>query len=241
MVAEHNYVEENKTKTIELDELFDNKMNYQNYEVGNENKIYATEELVYTGYTQTKTSDGKYDINVNLPIINLNNAKIREINMEIITTFGQKAETIIANANKENAQNTIYTVEYTAYLNKNILSLVIKSTLKEGSNSQRVIIKAYTYNISSNEVIPLDTMLEIKKLNETDVKYEIRKVIEQSIAQKSSLKSLGYNIYERDINSDIYLIENSNNYFLGPEGTIYIIYAYGNTRYTSENDVVVIK
>ena len=57
----------------------------------------------------------------------------------------------------------------------------------------------------------------------------------------ANLSALGYNIYQRDLNSDIYEIKNSNNYFLGPDGTIYIIYAYGNTRYTSEKDIVVIK
>lgn len=236
-----NIIEDDIIQAVEFDDLFDNKMNYQNYEVGNENKINTTKELVYTAYSQNQAYEGKYDINVNLPIININNIKVREINREIITVFGEKAENIIASSDKENMQNTIYTVEYTAYLNSNILSLVIKATLKEGNNAQRVIIKSYTYNISSNEEIPLETMIEIKELNPTAVKNQIVKTIQESVAKNANLSALGYNIYQRDLNSDIYEIKNSNNYFLGPDGTIYIIYAYGNTRYTSEKDIVVIK
>lgn len=230
-----------ETETFDLDTLFDNNINYQNYVIGSEYKADTSKELVYTVYTLNQSYEGKYDINVKLPIININNTKAADINTEIILTFGQKVQNIMANADKEDTQKTIYTVEYTAYLNENILSVVIRSTLKEGSNAQRVIIKAYTYNLSSNEEIPLKTMLEIKELDANVVRNEIRKVVQESIEKNANLVALGYNIYQRDLNSDIYEIENSNNYFLGPDGTIYIIYAYGNTRYTSEKDVVVVK
>ena len=224
-----------------FDDLFDNSIHFQNYNFRNEYKADTAKELVYSVYSFNEKKDGKYDIKVELPYINLNSSKVYDINTEIILTFGQKVQSILANADKENSENIIYTVEYTAYLNENILSLVIRATLKEGNNAQRDIIKAYTYNVSSNEVIPLKTMIEIKELDELQVKNQIIKVVQEGIDKTQNLIALGYNIYQRNLSSDIYELENSNNYFLGPDGRIYIIYAYGNMNYTSEKDVVVIK
>lgn len=239
---EKNITEENiNTDTIEFDKLFDNKINYQSYNVSSENKKDQTKELIYTNYSLTEIYEGKYDMKINIPVININNEKITNINKEIATIFQDKVNSIISNRNSENAQYTVYTVEYTAYLNENILSLVIKSTLKEGDNAQRVIVKAYSYNLSTNEEIPLSSMLEIKGKNTADVEKEIKRVIQEEISNADNLAALGYTVYERDINSNIYKVENSNNYFLGPDATIYIIYAYGNSSYTSEKDVVVIK
>lgn len=236
--AENN----NKTSDVmELDDLFDNDINYQGYNVNNTIRANQTNELVYTSYTLNEQKEGKYDIKINIPSINVNNEKISNINREINSIFLAKANNIKANADKENAKNIIYTVEYTAYLNENILSLVIKSNLKEGTNAQRVIMKAYTYNLSSNEEITLEDMLDIKGIGTSNVENEIIKTVQEGIAKTANLSALGYDIYKRDINSDIYKIENSNNYFLGPNGTIYIIYAYGNSRYTSERDIVIIQ
>ncbi len=55
------------------------------------------------------------------------------------------------------------------------------------------------------------------------------------------MAALGYKIHERDINNEMYKVENSDNYFLGANGNIYIIYAYGNKSYTTERDIVYIK
>ena len=52
---------------------------------------------------------------------------------------------------------------------------------------------------------------------------------------------MGYQVYKRDLKSDIYKAENVDNYFLGPNGSIYIIYAYGNTNFTTECDIIFIK
>ena len=45
-------------------------------------------------------------------------------------------------------------------------------------------------------------------------------------------------VFKRDLNSDIYTISKVTNFVLGPNGEIYIIYAYGNQTYTSEMDIV---
>ena len=38
----------------------------------------------------------------------------------------------------------------------------------------------------------------------------------------------------------MYKLENTNNYIIGENGLLYIIYAYGNNNYTSEVDIVII-
>lgn len=228
-------------ETIEFDTLFDNKINYQGYNVNNEIKIDQTKELVYTNYTQTEIYEGKYNMKVNIPVININNENIARINEEINAIFQDKVDSVMENRSNENAVYTIYNVDYTAYINENILSIVIRATLKEGDNAQRLIIKAYTYNISTNEEIPLSGMLEIRGKNVQEVETQIRRTIQEAIGQADNLAALGYTVFERDINSEIYKVQNSDNYFLGPNGTIYIIYAYGNSNFTSEKDVVEIR
>lgn len=228
-----------ETDAKEFDDLFDSNMNYQGYNINDQVKIDQTKELVYTNYTLTEIYEHKYDIKVNIPYININSEKIANINKEINAIFQEKVNNIIANKDKGTAAS-IYTVDYTAYLNQNILSIVIKSTIREGGNVQRLIIKAYTYNLSTNEVIPLSNMLEIQSKDSQIAEASIRRVIQESISYTDNLAALGYTVYERDINSSMYKVENSNNYFLGPNNTIYVIYAYGNSSFTSEKDVVVL-
>ena len=48
----------------------------------------------------------------------------------------------------------------------------------------------------------------------------------------------GQTIYERDINNAMYVTDNVNNFFVGKNGQIYIVYPYGNTNMTSEIDVI---
>lgn len=230
------------TQDIEFDELFDNKINLQNYNNANFiNKIEPTKEVVYTTYTLNEVYDGKYEIHASIPLININNEKVVNIDKEIVSIFYNKINNIMDGAKEEGAQKSVYTVSYTAYLNENILSLVIKATLKEGDNAQRVIIKAYTYNISTNQEVKLEEMLEIKGISKQTAETQIITTIEEAINYAQSLSSLGFESYKRNIKNEIYKIENSDNYFLGPNNSIYIIYAYGNTNFTTESDVVYIK
>lgn len=227
---------------VPFDDLFDNKINLQEYTSANfVNKVKPTQDIVYTNYTLNEIFEGKYEIQVNIPIININYEKIIDIDTEILSVFYNKVNNIIENSKVEGTPKAIYTVSYTAYLNENILSLVIKATLKEGNNAQRVIVKAYTYNISTNQEVSLNEMLEIKKINKEDVKSKIDAKVQDAINYSENLSSLGYEVYKRNMKDDMYKIENSNNYFLGPNGSIYIIYAYGNNNFTTECDVVYVK
>ena len=218
---------------VEFKTIFNNELNEQGYPIKALEKFNEDKKIVYTLDERKEKSDGKYDIDVKIPIIN--NHEITNIDKEIEDTFKEKIDNIMAS---EEEYEIIYTVEYTAYINENILSLAIKSTLKEGIKAQRVIIKTYTYNMTTNEVIDIDEMMSIKKLNKATVQGEINRVVSENAKQAQSLIDLGYKVYERNLSDEMYKIENLSNFFYGPDGALYIIYAYGNNSYTSELDIV---
>lgn len=220
---------------VEFKTIFNDELNEQGYPIKALEKFNEDKKIVYTLDERKEKSDGKYDIDVKIPIININNHEITNIDKEIEDTFKEKIDNIMAS---EEEYEIIYTVEYTAYINENILSLAIKSTLKEGIKAQRVIIKTYTYNMTTNEVIDIDEMMSIKKLNKATVQGEINRVVSENAKQAQSLIDLGYKVYERNLSDEMYKIENLSNFFYGPDGALYIIYAYGNNSYTSELDIV---
>ncbi len=223
---------------IDFKTIFNNELNEQGYPIKALQKFYDDKKIVYTINEQKEKVDGKYEIDVKLPLININNQTAITIDKEIESIFLEKVNNI---KESEQAEEVIYTVEYTAYVNENILSLAIKSTLKEGIKAQRVIIKTYTYNITTNELIDIDEMLSIKKLNKSAVQGEINKVVSENAKQAQSLIDLGYKVYERNLTDEMYKIEKVTNFFYGPNGALYIIYAYGNNSYTSELDIIPIK
>lgn len=247
------FKEEDNTNTIENEQvpvgedllalekdfknIFKNTLDYQNYDVNTTGvtKIDSTKDLVYTWVTKEKVVNNKYDLNLNIPKVNISNTSVEKFNEKIKEIYVDKANDIILNATK----NTIYTVEYMSYINTNILSLVIKSTLKEGNNPQRVIIQTYNYNLSTNEEITLNHILEIKGLQQNVVENTIKNKVEQANVQAENLKKLGYNVYTRDLTSDVYNIQNTTSYILGANNHLYIIYPYGNSNFTDEMDVIV--
>lgn len=247
------FKEEDNTNTIENEQvpvgedllalekdfknIFKNTLDYQNYDVNTTGvtKIDSTKDLVYTWVTKEKVVNNKYDLNLNIPKVNISNTSVEKFNEKIKEIYVDKANDIILNATK----NTIYTVEYMSYINTNILSLVIKSTLKEGNNPQRVIIQTYNYNLSTNEEITLNHILEIKGLQQNVVENTIKNKVEQANVQAENLKKLGYNVYTRDLTSDVYSIQNTTSYILGANNHLYIIYPYGNSNFTDEMDVIV--
>ena len=50
---------------------------------------------------------------------------------------------------------------------------------------------------------------------------------------------MGYNIFDRDYKSALYKMQNTTGFFLGEQGYLYLIYAYGNQNFTSEMDLIV--
>lgn len=195
----------------------------------------TSKELVYTGYTKDVTENNSYNINVQIPYINIKNSTIDGYNEEIKNLFEKKAEDILKTKNK----NTIYTVEYNACVEDGVLSIIINANLKEGSSAQRVIIKTYNYDLDTNQEINLSQLLNGESVDTSYAQSKINEEIEVEQKKAEDLKALGHSIFSRDKNDDMYKIENVEDFYF-QDGAIYVIFAYGNDKYTSEVDVAII-
>lgn len=135
---------------------------------------------------------------------------------------------------------TVYNVDYIWHINGDILSIVIKGTIKEGTNPQRITMQTYNYNLATDEEVGLEEMLNVQNLKKTDIQSKIIKTMREKNVNAETMAEQGYNVYVRDIRSDEYLIENIKTYFLGEAGHVYIIFAYGNTNFTETMDVIIL-
>lgn len=218
----------------EFDSLFTNDLkNYDEKYKSKKEKL--SQDLVYTAYSKEANLENSYDINVRIPYINIKGETIKKYNEEIASIFEQKAEDILATKNK----NSIYTVEYSAYIEDGILSVAIKANLKEGSNAQRVIVKTYNYSLEKDEEVDLEYILNLENVDSSYVQNKIDEEIRNEHKKAQDLKSLGYNIFERDIDSEIYKVSKISEFYFHDK-SIYIIFAYGNEKYTSEIDIAII-
>lgn len=222
----------------EFEKIFSNETtNQTNSNILITNKIKKEHGIIGTSYENNEKELGKYSLDVKVPYININNNIVKKYNNQIEQIFKQKALDII---NNPESNDVVYTVDYVAYINKNnILSIAIRSILKEGNNAQRTIIQTYNYDFQNNKEISLEKILESKGLEQGYVEGKVKDKIKQEQLKVEELKKLGYNIFERDYTSDIYKINNTTEFFIGQDGFLYLIYAYGNNNYTSELDLVI--
>lgn len=230
----NNEEEDNSEKENFLN-IFDNTLTIvANYD-GNVSKILKDEDIIINN-NNTQEHTESYTLDIRIPYFNINSNVARELNNEIRDTFDAKSQSII-NSNDEN--NVIYNVKYKAYEYNNILSLVVLSELKEGNNNQRIIIQTYNYNLKENKIVTIDEILEQKQIDSSYANDKIKDEIDKSQEQNIKLSDLGYNTNIRDSDADMYKIENANEFFIGDNGKLYIVYAYGNSEYTSEMDIVI--
>lgn len=223
--------EENRLKA-NFDTLFQNQLeNNSSCEV---KKIDENKDIVYTNYENTDKSANNYEMNVNLPYINIKNQSVQDYNENIKNIFQAKAEEVLKSTNS----NVIYTVKYEAYIENNILSLIIYSDLKQDASAQRIIIQTFNFNLETNKELTLEDIIKIYELDEKTVQDKIDNEIKTEEKKAEDLKALGYNVFIRDIKSDMYKIKNATEFFVH-NNNLYIIYAYGNDKLTSERDIVV--
>lgn len=201
------------------------------------NKKDETKEIIYTDTDFVAEKAGYYDIDINIPKININSETIEKVNNNITSLYTELAKEILL---QQEQHNIIYNVDYEGYINQNILSLVIKATIKQDKDVQRTIIKTYNYEINENKELSLQEIIEIKKLNENAIQNEITQKIEEYNKENLSLNILGYEGHVRDVESEMYEIENAENFFLGEDGFLYIVYSYGNKEETNLIDIIVI-
>lgn len=201
----------------------------------NTEKLNENYDLVFTRITGEKNESGKYNISLQIPCININKDQISKYNKQITDTFYEKSRDIMQS---QNSNNVVYTVQYVANIKDNILSLMIKSSLKEGSNAQRIIIQTYNYNIVEDKEVTLEEILNKKSIQVSSAEKKIKEEIQKSQNQVTELEKLGYTIYKRDLEADIYKIQKTTEFYLDGNDNLYIIYAYGNSTETSEMDIV---
>lgn len=215
--------------------IFENKVNYADNNSYKITKVESKEEIVYVGYESHEKKIGDVELDVNIPYININNDKIEEFNTQIKDTFEKKAKSILNSQN----DNVIYTVKYSGYVSNNILSLIIRSTLKEGTSPQRDIIQTYNYDLENKKEYTIDDMLQAKGITKKEANQKIKDEIKSTQQKAEELQKLGYSTYTRDYTSDMYSINNVTEYFMGKDNALYIIYAYGNENNTNEMDIVI--
>ncbi len=225
----------NKYKDM-FNEIFENKVNYLENNSYRIDRIDSNQEIVYTGYRDKNNKISDYNLDVNIPYINIQNEVIKGFNDEIRDVFEQKAKDIL----NTQRQNIIYSVNYCAYVTNNILSLVIRSNLKEGENPARDIIQTYNYDLINQQEVSFEDLLELKSVSRLDASRTINAEIKEIENEVKNMSELGYNLYPRNSNDEIYDIDNISEYFIGEDNALYVIFAYGNQNNTSEMDIVVL-
>lgn len=224
----------------EFNSLFNNSFDDQGYDKTSIKKLagYEEQDVIYAVYRIKEEKDEKYSVNINIPVFNVDGEVASEFNATTQSIFANKAGNVLSNSQSY----TIYDVEYVGYLNENILSLVIKSTLKEGNNPQRIIVQTYNYDITTGKKLTLNEVLEAKGISEKEVNKKIERQVTEANknaeALSEALASAGQIVYKRDVNNAMYVTDNVNHFFVGLDGQIYIVYPYGNSNFTSEMDII---
>lgn len=195
-------------------------------------KIKEDFEIVVTRYSYSEEKEN-YTLDVSIPIINIDNENIKKYNKQIEDTYKQKVDEIKASS------GYIYNVRYKGYIQDDILSLIIYSESKEKTSNQKIMIETFNYNLVENKEITLEDILNLKNIKVSEANSKIKSEIKEIQEKNDSLAELGYNMYKRDVNSDIYELPNIEEYFLGEDGNVYVVFAYGNFDQTSEMDVVI--
>ncbi len=199
-------------------------------------KEFLNEETEYVEIRQKieQSKVGTYDVKAIIPKITIEKEEANKINKEIY-----KLAADIINQGARAEKYAKYNMEYTSFINNNILSLVIRFTVKEGDNPRRIIIKTYNYDIEKDKRIELADIIDSEQENK--IQNEINKKIEESNAKAEQSINKGYNAYIRDAESSIYKIKNATEFFIGEDNILYIIYAYGNQEYTEQMDLIIYK
>ena len=212
--------------------LFTNDIDNMQSEELEIKKIKDDFDYIATRHTYNEEQEN-YTLDVSIPIINIANEDIKTYNQQIEDTYKQKVDEVKASS------GYIYNVRYKCYIQDNILSLVIYSELKEKTSNQKIMIETFNYNLVDNKEVTLEDILNLKNIKVSDANNKIKNEIKEIQDKNNSLIEVGYNIYSRDISSDMYDVSNVQQFFLGKDGNIYVVFAYGNFDQTSEMDVVI--
>ncbi len=229
--------EEYKSLKENFMNIFTNDIDTVKAYTGNVKKIREEENLVLTAYN-IQEQDVNYTLDIKIPYFNINENTPKGINKEIKSIFKDKADSI---KQSDTTKNRIYNVRYKTYINDEILSLIIMSELKEGENNERIIVKTYNYNLKENRKVTIDEILNKKNIDINNANNQIKQEVNKAQEENLRLRDAGYNVNVRDVESDTYKIQNAEEFFIGQNGYLYVVYAYGNMEFTSEMNVIIFR
>lgn len=195
-----------------------------------------SKELVYTISTVNEKDEEKYNIVANIPTINIDSSEAEKINKEINEMYVKKIEEIMESTQKDYKD---YNITYKAYVNGELLSLIIKETIKEGKNTQSAKINTYNYSLSQNRKVSINNVTEAKGYDNKKLQREIDQEIEDLNKKDEELKNQYTEVRLRDTSNLMYKIENTENFIVNENGYLYLIYAYGNTENTNKIDIII--
>ena len=234
-IGSEKTVEELQLLEANFNSLFQNTLKINSENINIVDKLEETKDLLYTGYKLENEDENYYSVNANIPLINVDSAKAKEINREIKEEFYDKANNIM----RQTDNFVVYNVTYVAYINGDILSVAIKASLKEGNKSEKVSIKTYNYSLTGEKLLTLTDLITLKNDTVENVQSQITNEIKTAYTNAKIIAAEYGNLYERDVESDMYKVENATTFFLTDDGYVYIVYAYGNNDYTNEMDIVI--
>lgn len=212
--------------------LFTNEVHVTSEKL-NVDKINTSQNIVYTYNNVENQDENFYDVNVNIPAININNDIVKEINSDIINQFDKKSKEIMT----KTEDYTIYYVDYVAFLNNGIISVVVREKSRTNATGETITISTYNYNISEKKKVTLDDLIKLKKTTKENVQESITSSIEAS-AEKNNEIAKEYGGLIRKPEDKMYKVENAKNYFLTNDGYVYIVYDYADKN-TNEIDIVI--
>ena len=201
----------------------------------------SSKDLVFTGYNLLNEDENFYTVNAQIPILNIDTDQAKKINAEIKTEFYDTANNVM----RRTEGNTVYSVTYASFVNEDVLSLVVKSSLKEAGKAEKVTIKTYCYSLPEKRILSLEDVLNysdiltVKGLTLESIQTTINDEIKKAYNNAKIIAADYGTLYERDLESEIYKVENTSNFFLTQDGNIYLVYAYGNNDYTNEMDLII--
>ena len=186
--------------------LFTNELKVNSESIDVE-KIKGSNDIVYTAYDIKQEDETYYSIDVKLPIININTSYIKELNQQIKTDFYESANSYM----RQKEMNVVYSVDYAAYINEQILSIVVKASLREGENPEKIIVKTYNYNMLEDKEVSLEDLITYKGTSVEFVQNTINDEIKTAYDNAVIIADQFGHMYDRDLKSDMYKVENTEN------------------------------
>ena len=206
------------------------------FEVEESQKNNVDSKMVKTGYQLNNSDESFYNLDVNVPVLTIKSQAAADLNEEIKNTFYQNA----LGYTTQTEHHIYYTVAYQAFYKDNYLSIVVKSSFKEGDWAECVIVNAYVYDTNSNELVTINQMLEHTGVSAKKAQSAIDKEI-KAAENRSKILSVEFGeMFSRNVDGDEYKVENAKNYFLTADGNLYIVYTYGENATTNEIDIIIL-